>query len=290
MSIEIIQINKWNNTQQELLSFLKKTNYITGDDIREWISNCIVHFTEINVPQNIVAYFLTKMEYVTVRGKKRKEPTLVRPLGYYNHLDEDFYDEYYKERFIGPFGYIEDEGYIIKTDNRLSGQTGGHVKMTPILVAFKVAQNLINIFEDQNRIIPKILITELEKYNETKTTSFSLERIQNGFQIRDASMMLTSIITATDSVLKLIPELSKQEDLKPRIQTAHDRNDIYEKYLMNPQILWALNNSRIIRNHYIHQPAKSDVTTMYEVTSCTHLLNLLISSMLASGNLILTKE
>ncbi len=280
MTIKILQIKKWNNTQENLLRFLENTEPVTGTVIREWIANCIVHFTEVNVPQNIVAYFLTKMEHVSVKGKKI--PDIV-------YSTNQSYEEEEKESFIGPFEFVGN-GYIINPGNILTGKSGGVVKMTPILVAFKVAQNLIDTYKDQNNIVPKILVTELEKYKETKGLSLSLSAIQVAFEKDDVNSMLTPIVTSTDLILSQIPELASQKDLKPKIQTAHDNKSIYNKYSMDSEILWSINNSRIIRNYNTHNPIKSNITTSYEAVGYTHLLCLLISSILSSGELTLTKE
>lgn len=279
MSIKTLQIKKWNDTQKKLLKFLENTEPVTGSVIRVWIANCIVHFTEVNVPQNIVAYFLTKMEHVSVKGIKIPDVTYPTNRAY----------EEEEESFIGPFEFVGN-GYITNQGNRLTGKSGGVVKMTPILVAFKVAQNLIDTYKNQNNIVPKILVTELEKYNETKGLSLSLNAIQVAFETDDIDSMLTPIVTSTDLILKQIPELSSQKDLKPKIQNAHDNRSIYEKYSMDPEILWSMNNSRIIRNYNIHKPIKNNGTTGYEAVGYTHLLCLLISSILSSGKLNLTKE
>ncbi len=217
MSIIILQIKKWNSTQKKLLKFLENTEPVTGSVIREWIANCIVHFTEVNVPQNIVAYFLTKMEHVSVKGKKISD---------FVYSTNQIYEVEEKESFIGPFEFVGN-GYIINPGNRLTGKSGGKVKMTPILVAFKVAQNLIDTYKDQNNIVPKILVTELEKYNETKGLAMSLAAIQVAFEKDDINSMLTPIVTSTDLILKQIPELANKKDLKPKIQSAHDSRLIY---------------------------------------------------------------
>ncbi len=220
------------------------------------------------------------MEHASV--KEKKVSNVVLPV-------DQIYIEEEEESFIGPFKFVGN-GYIINSGNRLTGKSGGKVKMTPILVAFKVAQNIINTYKDQNNIVPKILITELEKYTETKGLSLSLSAIQVAFDKNDVDSMLTPIITSTDLILGQIPELSKEKNLKPKIQIAHDTKIFYEKYSMDPEILWSINNSRIIRNYNIHKPIKTNGTTSYEAVGYTHLLCLLISSILSSGELTLTKE
>lgn len=284
MSIETIQMKKWNERQLKLRNFLSKTEPVWGDEIREWIAESIVHFTEIGVPQNIVSYFLEKMEHVSIKGEKIPDSPLVF-VGVQPVLNKEE-----ENSFIGPFQYIKNEGYQINSENRLTNKSGGKVKMTPVLVAFEVAQNLINTYKDSNSIVPNILITELEKYTETKALSLSLKTIQTNFEKNNMNSMLTGVTTSTELTLNQISELTNCTKLKPKIQKAYDTKAIYIKYSINREVLWALNNSRIIRNHNEHGLSTSNNTTTYEAISYTHLLCLLISSILSSGNLILTKE
>ena len=87
MDKNILKIKKWRKTHKELLKFIESDNARTGDEIRNWIAQCIVYFTEVNVPQNIIDYFLSKLDYHKERGSKKLNYVTVP--GTYHKDDED---------------------------------------------------------------------------------------------------------------------------------------------------------------------------------------------------------
>jgi hypothetical protein len=270
MIIDSLSIKRLQETQARLYSFLDTTSWISGDDIRQWISECVVHFTELNVPPNIIQFFLEKLDYTDIKNDGYLVG--IGPSGAH-----------------GPFVYHAGFGYEISQENRLTGKTGGQTKMTPILVAFKVAENLINRQEDNLRLVPQSLIVELDRYSETKTISVSLSAILASYAERDTKQILAALISTTDSLLKLIPELSDKTELGPRIRKAYETKEIHEKYSISREVLWSLNNARIIRNIDTHNPNTNNETPIFEAVSYTHLLVLLILSILSSGEVVLTE-
>ncbi len=270
MQLNSLNLNRLKKTQEDLYNFLDRDDYIDGSEIRQWISESVVHFTELGVPQNIIQFFLEKLDYRDIQSDSRLITS--QPSG--SH---------------GPFLYHEGFGYEISQENRLTGKEGGKTKMTPILVAFKVAENLLSKYEDTLRLVPMTLINELDKYNETKTISVSLSAIQSSFNERDSKKMLSALISTTESLFKLIPEILDTEKIGPKIRKIYDDKNIYEKYSINREILWSLNNARIIRNIDIHNPNKDNETTFYEAVSYAHIIIILTLSMLSSGGLTLTE-
>ena len=134
------------------------------------------------------------------------------------------------------------------------------------------------------------MIVELEKYKETRSLAVSLRTLQIAFDMNDTQTMLTACITSTDSLLKLLPELSNLKKLLPKLMRVYGSKDIQKKYSIKDEIIWALNNARIIRNFDTHEPDESNKTTLYEAVGYCHLLVLLINSMLSSGNLALSTD
>lgn len=269
MTIDTLKINKLSETQRRLYSFLDtKSNDISESDVQQWISECLVHFTEVGVPSNIISFFLEKIDHNDITNANLPDLSESRKL------------------FIHT---LYDEGYSINPKYRLSGQDDNHPVMNPFLVAFKVAENLIDSYEDTLHLVPQSLMRELDRYNETKTLSVSLSAIQSLYPERNTKGILVALVSATESLLKLIPELSDKNKLYPKIQKAYETKSIYEKYSMSREILWSLNNARIIRNTDIHEPDKTNETPMYEVVSYSHLLVLLILSILNSGEIALSE-
>jgi hypothetical protein len=283
MSNEILQAKKWNKTQQELLNFLDQTEPVAGSIIRKWIADSIVHFTDLNVPESIISHFLSKMEHISITGKKIPEPGLYFTSDMIGSRHDE---EEEKESAIGPFVFVGN-GYKITDNNRLSMKIGGRVRMTPVLVAFNVAQNIIDKYENEARIIPKTIIEELDKHKESTGIAVSLRLIQSSFENKDTQTMVTALVSATDLLLALIPELSKKK-IGDKLNKIYSDKVLHNKYSINPEIIWSINNARIIRNIDIHVSRRGNEMTLYEAVSYAHLLNLLIFSVLSSGELNLT--
>jgi hypothetical protein len=91
MDKNILKIKKWKKTHKELLKFIESSDVRTGDEIRNWISQCIVYFTEISVPQNIVDHFLSKLDYHKEKGSK-KLGYIAIPGAYDNEEDKYNYE------------------------------------------------------------------------------------------------------------------------------------------------------------------------------------------------------
>lgn len=278
MSKTALKIKGWRKTQKKLLGFIEGKKKATGDEIRAWIADCIVHFTEIKMEQNIVAYFLSKLEYSEKEVVKENFGSVTIP----GPVPKD------TEISIGPFvfDYENGDGYIIKASHRLNIKTGGRTQMTPILVAFRVAENIISNYEESERLIPLTLINE---FNTEKNQGIfiALKSVQNSYEKRNVENMLTPLITATDLVCDLVPEMSRLTNVSKKIKKFYETKSLHSKYNINKEILWALNNARIIRNFDIHNPQKENHTTLYEAVGYSHILVLFINSLLASGKIVL---
>lgn len=252
-------------TQGRLFKFVGEPGPFSGDEIGLWISDCVVHFSEVGVPSNIVQFFLERMEYREIKS------------------------EYEYSKSYGPFiqtGY----GYQIPEINRLLDDEGCHDKMMPLLTAFRVSENLISKRVDQARLVSIVLIDELKRYSNTKAIGYSLEAVQNSYEKSDIKSMLAASISATEGLLNLIPELEVKKKIGEKFLLAYSEKEIRDKYSMKSEVLWSLNNARIIRNYDTHEPAVENETTIFECVSYIHILNLLVCSVLGSGELVLNEE
>ncbi len=284
MDKDILKVQRWRKTHQELSDFLESDEVRTGDDIRTWIAQSIVHFTEVGVPQNIVDYFLSKLDYY--KEKNGKKFLLASDMFYVHNRDDD--DKYHYKTGIGPFIFDENAGgYVVKdVVNRLiDSKKVDRTKMTPIFVAFKVAKNIIDNYEEGERVIPKSLINEFNK-EETQGIYTTMQDVQNSYEKRNAKDILVPLITLTELICNLVPEIQVlDKKLNAKINKLYEDRDIRDKYHLNKEVLWALNNARIIRNIDIHKPETLNETTLYEAVGYCHMLVLFISSLLASGKI-----
>lgn len=287
MDKDILKIKKWRKTHEELLKFINDNNICTGDEIRTWIAQSIVHFTEVGVPQNIVDYFLSKLDYYKEKdGKKSQLDNPVYFSGTYPQYNDE--DKYYYKTGIGPFVFDKSaNGYVVKdTVNRLiDSKQVDRTKMTPVLVAFKVAENIIDNYEESERVIPKILINEFNKEG-TQGIYTTMQDVQNSYEKRNAKDILVPLITLTELICNLIPEIKElDKKISFKINKLYEDKGLRDKYHLNTEVLWALNNARIIRNCDIHNPETLNGTTLYEAVGYCHILVLFISSLLASGEI-----
>ena len=229
----------------------------------------------MGVQPNIIDFFLSKLEHRRDRVGKRSFVLA----SIYDIQDEE--DKYHHETGIGPFVLNSDDyrSFITPEQKRID-----QTKMTPVLVAFNVAENIINNYEEEERIVPRAILNEFDNES-TRGIHLALESIQNSYEKKSAKDMLTPIVTATDLICNLIPELAGIKDVGPKIKKIYETEKIYSKYNINREVLWSLNNSRIIRNYDIHKPEKFNHTSLHEAVGYTHLLILLISSLFSSGNL-----
>ncbi|MDB5260491.1 MAG: hypothetical protein JWN37_722 [Candidatus Nomurabacteria bacterium] len=284
MEENLLKIEKWRKTHKQLLGFIETDNTLTGDQIRNWIAQCIVYFTDIKMSQNIIDYFLSKLEYRKERGDKKRFYMEISGHG----IDEE--EKYEYDTGIGPFSWSTySGGYLVTDSNRLTQKQVDRTRMTPILVAFQVAENIINNYEESERIIPKVLLNQFNT-EETQSIYIGLENIQNSYEKRNIKDILASAVTTTELICSLIAEISAIKNIGAKIKRIYETESIYKKYNMNQEVVWALNNSRIIRNYDIHKPEKINYTTLYEAVSYVHILVLFINSILVSGEIKLKEN
>ncbi len=87
-------------------------------------------------------------------------------------------------------------------------------------------------------------------------------------------------------ICNLIPEIQKlDKKIGFKINKLYEDKEIRYKYNLNKEVLWALNNARIIRNIDIHPSRRLNDTTLHEAIGYCHILVLFISSLLASGKI-----
>ena len=155
---------------------------------------------------------------------------------------------------------------------------------TPVLVALSVSRSIVDRLEDEERLVSNTLIKlfESEKHQPIK---LALESVETNYQTRDACGMMSSLITATELICKLIPELENERKISKCLKQLFDDEKLLEKYKINQEIVWALNNARIIRNEEIvHlKQGHTGTVSMYEAVGYAHLLLLFTNSLLASG-------
>lgn len=279
MQKNILKINRWKETQKRLFDFIQTDQFVTGEQIRNWIADCIVFFSELKMENYIVEFFLSKLDFV------EKQTTMKRNSWEFNPAGLPLNEIYIDHITIGPFTWSE-RGYSITDDNRLTGTRGGRPQLTPIIVAFKIAEHIVENYEDEERVIPKTILNQFENLG-NKAIYLSLKGIQDSYNSKDTKGMLSSLITATDLICGLIPELKGKNEIKKKLDKIYSDATILSRYTINNEYIWALNNSRLVRNCEEHNPKIENHTTLFECVSYCHILVLFTSSLIASGEILL---
>jgi len=254
MNIKIEQLKK---RQSEIEAFFEKTKTkaVTGPVLRKWIVDSVIHFTEIGVSVNLIDLFIERCEFQEdKRGTKSHgifKPSFLN--GGYILRDKG------KTRDVSPF-------------------------IIPIQVALGVSRMLVEKYEEEERIIPKSLIAEFdtEKHQPIK---LALEGIETNYKTRDSRGIMGPLVTATELICKFIPELNNEKNISVCLRKLYGEKGLYEKYRINREVLWALNNARIVRNEeIIHaKPEYEGNVPMHEAVGYAHLLVLFIDSIFASN-------
>jgi hypothetical protein len=271
-----LKIRKLREKNIELLKFIESSGSYKDDEVGEWISECVVHFTELKIDSSIISHFLSSLAI------EEKEVRIENDFGNVYAPGEMNDKKTRLVKKVGPFKTSGLSGYFGFADNLYLNRDG--LEMVSIKVAFKVAEKIIDNYEEEERLIPKTLINI---FNTEKMQSIflSLESVESNFEDGNTKGILTSLVTATSLILDLIIEVKDIKEVGKKIKKIYEEKKIYSKYSMNRDVLWALNNSRIIRNYDIHDPNEINNTPMHEAVSYAHILVLFINSLLSSGEI-----
>lgn len=259
MNTRLIQLNKTQNEIEDFFESIKNT-FFTGRILRKEIVKAVVHFLDIKLDPTIVNLFISSTEF-----SRDKE-------GNANHGIFDF--------------SVLGRGYTLKKIG-INGDL--NPKIVPLEIALKASRMMIDKFNEEERLISFSLMKSLtdDKFQILKS---SLESIENKYQKKEWTGMMSPLVQATDQVLNLIPDdnLQKEKGLNEKLQKIFTTKELYIKYVAgNKDIIWALNNSRVIRNTIEHKKSEYGEVSLLriEVIGYVHLLILLINTLFASGEI-----
>jgi len=251
------KLEKLKTKQAEIETFFEKakTKVIMGPELRKWIVDSVTHFAEIGINENLIDLFLNSCAYRKDKEGKRSHGVFEFRLLKKGYVLED----YGRSKDISPF-------------------------IVPIHVALSVSRMLVDKYEEEERIIPKSLtnIFQTEKHHSIK---LALESIESNYQTKDPRGMMGPLVTATELICKLIPEIADEINVNACLRRLYEEKALRDKYRINKDVVWSLNSARIIRNEeVIHaKPEHEGNISIYEAVGYTHLLVLFADSLLASG-------
>ncbi len=260
MSTRIFELER---KQSEIEDFFKKVenNYVTGTVLRQGIISAVVHFVDLGMSETILKQFLES----TAFGESDSM------MGSHHGIFE--------------FS-IMNSGYSLRSFLK-NGRD--NPKVIPLKTAISVARMLVSKQSENSRLVPVSLINALSN-DRSRTLKTSLEQIESRYQDKDWQGMLSPLILATEQILSTVPDesLSQITNLKDKLYHFFLTKDLYVKYCAgNKDIIWGLNNSRIIRNITEHKTNEYLIHTIeisaLEAVGYSHLLLLFINCLFASG-------
>lgn len=257
MNIKIEQLKK---RLDSLEKFLDTKKCFQKSDLICWISGCVSLFVEIGVSEEIINKFMKTFEFEEGLGNIS----------------------------IGPFCFSYgsgDSGYsYINSDiqDNLSRD------IYYVNIAFTAAKAILQREQDEERLIPKFLITTISENGKYSNIFSSLELLERFYQEKNSDGLFKESATLLSSVLSLSPELKDKKDLGPMLMCLIDNEDVRKKFGIDPDFARALNNSRLIRNFKsVHKelPIKYDISFLVSL-SCAYLVILFLEITISVGEII----
>jgi hypothetical protein len=242
-----------------LYAFLKLDNdgqTYTPSEIRIWVGECTSIFLVLNLPDTLVNKFLQSFDS--------------------KNIDYDNGGAFM--RLNGNPDYIY--------------RTGFRDRLYYFDLVFKVAFEIVNQLEEQNRFVPKYLIELIRNIGNTTLESL-LDELENAYTSLDGQKLITTANSIVDLLLDLQIVLKAKRNLGSKLTTLIDRSNSIirsdfgdESQIMDIAI--ALNNSRVIRNTRMIHPhgILSTSISSAQAISYSSLVILFLEITLSTGKLL----
>lgn len=234
----------------------------SAEHVIAWISECTAFFSSLGMSDSIVSGFMRTFEH-------EKTPDL--PV-----LGVD----------IGPFKG-NTSNFLSLENDWLSFRGNRHTEKLYIDIAFKTAENIIDSLEESERLISKTLIGFFGGKTEFSNISSSLELMQENFEKQDSVGMALNAIALFENILELEPSLRGLE-LSKKIGRINADPQLQEKFGTRREVLCALDNFRILRNHLVtHKNIPIEYNVPFAVSlGASYLVVLFLQTTMAAGILV----
>lgn len=156
------------------------------------------------------------------------------------------------------------------------------IHLVQIKNVFKIAKKKLELMEEDERIIPSFIIKHFESSKSYGHISTALASIDKSITEKNIESMMTSSNTLLDSILEYVDEI-KGCNLGEKLNSLIKNNaELSKKLGFEPEIIYALNNSRIIRNLELVHPRQNIKQSVPHICAITYayLVVLLLKIML----------
>lgn len=237
-----------------------------AEHVVAWISECVAFFSSLGMSDSTVSGFMRTFE----NEKIESSSLLSMPRGN-----------------IGPFKR-SGAGDSLRLATGFSMFSGNrHAEQLYIDIAFRTAENIIDNIEDSERLISKSLAGFFSGKTEFSNISSSLEQMQENFEKKDSSSMAFNAIALLENILELEPSLRGLE-LSKKIGRIIADSNLQEKFGVRKEVLCALDNFRILRNHLVtHKSIPIEYNVPFAVSlGASYLVVLFLQTTMAAGVLV----
>lgn len=243
-------MNKIYFTLQELRkleNLFFETDSWTEDELMNWYIECLGLFEAIGLKENITDKF--SMFFNTFLLQEGGESSL------FNIVDHP-------------------RKYKTKTAS---------IHLLTIKITFSIAKKKLELTQEYEKIIPTFIIKFFETNQSYGHISTALASIDKSISEKNIESMMTSSNTLLDSILDYVADL-KGKKLGKKLRLLIQNNaDLCRKLGLEPEIIYALNNSRVIRNIELIHPRENIKQSVPYICAITYayLVILLLKIMLA---------
>jgi hypothetical protein len=268
--MENLKIKQLQNKLEEQWFFFDKDKIKNGyseEAILNWITDTVVLLNEIGVNELIIKNLMEKFEINYFQKK-------INLYGYDTDIIEC--------RKFGPFVSEKCAGIWGKYKYFDSG------KIFYINIAYRSARTILKRGLEEERIIPRWLINELESKGKYKNIVSSLELIETKYENKDPIDLTKNVIILLENIIDLEPLLKDSgKQIGGKLNTLVENKDILNKFGANDDIVRALSNSRVIRNVYTHKEAEIKYDIPFLVAcSFAYLAIIFLEITISTGELI----
>lgn len=257
-----VKIEQLQNRLERLEKFIISKEYFQKKELISWISSCVSLFTELGVSNEIISKFMETFEF------------------------DDSVTNWNK---IGPFLYSikgENSGFRYFRGSSYKSIIENYY----VNIAFTTSKVILKHERDEERLVPKFLISAISENGKYSNILSSLELLERFYQEKNEDGLLKESITLLSSILSIVPKLKDKKDLGPMLMclVEKENEDIRKKFGVDPDFIRALNNSRLIRNSKsVHKelPIRYDIPYLVSL-SCAYLVILFLEITMSTGDVI----
>lgn len=226
----------------------KKEQYLTKDEIVDWVSSCYELFTIVSVSEKIIENFITDTDLAVNKRTDGK-------MGIFTLLDNTI---------------------IWKKSDLPWFRTN---------LAFKVAENKIRELVAEKKIVPQWLLDTLKSNEKLALVYTLLLAVENAYENNDSKALTTASNTLLEQVLNYDEDLKEKDKIGKKIQALVDNDKKRKKFGATKDLVCGLNNSKVIRNESVVHPKTDKIynTPLLIATSYAYLVVMFLILSLNSG-------